>query len=47
MLSYYFVFYFLPQFDEQKDQVIVERILRVVFIDLERPSPVSLSSTVG
>ncbi|KAF5461029.1 hypothetical protein F2P56_020858 [Juglans regia] len=31
---------YVPElFDEQKDQVIVERILRVVFIDLERPSP--------
>jgi hypothetical protein len=31
------------QFDEQKDQVAVEQILRVVFLDAERPSPVSLS----
>uniref|UniRef100_A0A5B7AA15 Putative vesicle-associated protein 4-1 n=1 Tax=Davidia involucrata TaxID=16924 RepID=A0A5B7AA15_DAVIN len=31
---------FVPElFDEQKDQVIVERILRVVFLDVERPSP--------
>lgn len=26
-------------FDEQKDQVTVERILRVVFLDVEHPSP--------
>ncbi|XP_022848174.1 vesicle-associated protein 4-2-like [Olea europaea var. sylvestris] len=26
-------------FDEQKDQVLVEQILRVVFLDVERPSP--------
>lgn len=31
----------LSQFDEQKDQVAVEQILRVVFLDAERPSPVS------
>jgi hypothetical protein len=31
------------QFDEQKDQVAVEQILRVVFLDAERSSPVSLS----
>uniref|UniRef100_A0A5B7A9F4 MSP domain-containing protein n=1 Tax=Davidia involucrata TaxID=16924 RepID=A0A5B7A9F4_DAVIN len=31
---------YVPElFDEQKDQVIVERILRVVFLDVERPSP--------
>ena len=29
------------QFEEQKDQVTVERILRVVFVDPERPSAVS------
>lgn len=29
------------QFDEQKDQVTIERILRVVFVDAERPSAVS------
>ena len=29
------------QFDEQKDQVAVEQILRVVFLDAERPSAVS------
>ncbi|CAA2995900.1 Hypothetical predicted protein [Olea europaea subsp. europaea] len=27
-------------FDEQKDEVAVEQILRVVFLDVERPSPV-------
>lgn len=32
---------FFIQFDEQKDQVTVERILRVVFLDAEHPSPVS------
>lgn len=31
----------LLQFDEQKDQVAVEQILRVVFLDVDRPSPVS------
>ena len=31
---------YVPElFDEQKDQVTVERILRVIFIDPERPSP--------
>ncbi|XP_078432463.1 vesicle-associated protein 4-2-like [Wolffia australiana] len=31
---------YVPElFDEQKDQVSVERILRVVFLDPERPSP--------
>ncbi|KAK4781703.1 hypothetical protein SAY86_015805 [Trapa natans] len=31
---------YVPElFDEQKDQVIVEGILRVVFLDAERPSP--------
>jgi hypothetical protein len=29
------------QFDEQKDQVAVEQILRVIFLDPECPSPVS------
>ena len=29
------------QFDEQRDQVAVEQILRVIFVDPERPSPVS------
>lgn len=27
------------QFDEQKDQVAIEQILRVIFLDPERPSP--------
>jgi hypothetical protein len=31
------------QFDEQKDQVAVEQILRVVFLDAEGSSPVSPS----
>lgn len=31
----------LMQFDEQKDQVAVEQILRVIFLDPERSSPVS------
>lgn len=30
------------QFDELKDQVAVEQILRVVFLDVERPSPVRI-----
>ncbi|KAF8023980.1 hypothetical protein BT93_F1242 [Corymbia citriodora subsp. variegata] len=31
---------YVPElFEEQKDQVTVERILRVVFLDVERPSP--------
>ncbi|KAK9085061.1 hypothetical protein Sjap_025472 [Stephania japonica] len=31
---------YVPElFDEQKDQVAVEQILRVVFLDVERPSP--------
>lgn len=29
------------QFDEQKDQVAIEQILRVVFLQPERPCPVS------
>lgn len=33
----------MSQFDEQKDQVAVEQILRVVFLDAERQSPVSSS----
>jgi len=37
--------FLLLQFDEQKDLVAVEQILRVVFLDAERPSPVSLSKT--
>lgn len=32
---------YLWQFDEQKDQVAGEQILRVVFLDPERPCPVS------
>ncbi|KAE8125724.1 hypothetical protein FH972_020498 [Carpinus fangiana] len=31
---------YVPElFDEQKDEVTVERIMRVVFLDVERPSP--------
>lgn len=31
---------YVPElFDEQKDQVVIERILRVIFLDPERPSP--------
>lgn len=30
------------QFEEQKDHVTIERILRVVFLDPERPSPVRI-----
>ncbi|KAL3741954.1 hypothetical protein ACJRO7_017435 [Eucalyptus globulus] len=31
---------YVPElFDEQKDQVVVERILRVIFLDPERPCP--------
>jgi hypothetical protein len=29
------------QFDEQKDQAVVEKILRVVFLDVQNPGPVS------
>ncbi|KAK8303209.1 hypothetical protein V6Z12_D04G135000 [Gossypium hirsutum] len=29
------------KFDEQKDQVAIEQILRVVFLDPERPCPLS------
>lgn len=29
------------QFDEQKDQTAAEQILRVVFLNPERPEPVS------
>jgi hypothetical protein len=32
------------QFDEQKDQVAIEQILRVIFLDPERPSPVSINN---
>lgn len=35
----------LIQFDEQKDEVAVERILRVVFLDAEHPSSVSRNLT--
>lgn len=34
------MYYNLMQFDEQKDDVAVEQILRVIFLDPERPSPV-------
>ncbi|KAG6420673.1 hypothetical protein SASPL_117210 [Salvia splendens] len=34
-----FVMYVSSIFDEQKDEVAVEQILRVVFLDAERPSP--------
>jgi hypothetical protein len=34
---------FIVQFDEQKDQVAVEQVLRVIFIDADRPSAVSYS----
>ncbi|KAI7748407.1 hypothetical protein M8C21_007564 [Ambrosia artemisiifolia] len=31
---------FVPElFDEQKDEVVVERILRVIFLDADRPTP--------
>lgn len=30
------------QFEEQREQVIVERVLQVVFLDPERSTPVSL-----
>lgn len=33
--------FFLLQFDEQKDEVVIERILRVIFLNAERPTPVS------
>lgn len=29
------------QFDEQRDEVVVERVLQVVYLDPERPNPVS------
>jgi hypothetical protein len=32
------------QFDEQKDQVAVEQILRVFFLNPERPGPVSINN---
>lgn len=31
----------LDQFDENKEEVAVEQILRVVFLDAERSTPVS------
>lgn len=31
------------QFDEQKDQAVVEKILRVVFLDIQKAGPVSKS----
>lgn len=31
------------QFDEQKDQTAAEQILRVVFLNPERPDPVSMT----
>lgn len=35
------IYFFIScQFDEQKDQVAVEQILRVVFLDVEHPTPV-------
>lgn len=34
--------FILIQFDEQKDQATVERILRVVFLDPENTSPVRM-----
>lgn len=34
--------FFSMQFDEQKDHVTIERILRVVFLDPERSTPVSI-----
>ncbi|KAJ9537679.1 hypothetical protein OSB04_030412 [Centaurea solstitialis] len=33
--------FFLLQFEEQKDEVVVERILRVIFLNAERPTPVN------
>lgn len=39
--NYDMLHYVLTQFDENKDQVAVEQILRVVFLDVDRPSPVS------
>lgn len=37
-----FAFLFL-QFEEQKDHVSEEQVMRVVFLDPENPNPVSLS----
>ena len=31
------------QFEEQRDEVIVERVMQVVFLDPERPNPVSIN----
>ena len=36
----------MVQFDEQKDQVIVERVLRVIFLDADRPSAVSFLTSL-
>jgi len=36
-------FFLLMQFDEQKDQAVVEKILKVVFLDVNGQSPVSKS----
>lgn len=36
------VTYFFLQFDEQREQVAVEQILRVIFLDPDRPSPVRI-----
>jgi len=36
-------FFLLMQFDEQKDQAAVEKILKVVFLDVNGQSPVSKS----
>lgn len=35
------------QFEEQKDHVSEEQVMRVVFLDPESPNPVSLSSSSG
>lgn len=35
------------QFEEQKDHVSEEQVMRVVFLDPESPNPVSLSSFSG
>lgn len=37
----YRILFNVSQFDEQKDQVLVEQILQVVFLDAEGPSRVS------
>lgn len=37
----HYLLHVLVQFDEQKDQVVVEQVLRVVFLDPERPTLVS------